>query len=196
MSEHSTDTARAEQAEVEYRDLEPLGFPGYRVGSDGSVWSRWKSALRVGWALSDQWHRLKPFFHRGRHKVHLRPDKRNKNRFVQALVLTAFVGPCPEGLECRHLNDVKTDNRLANLCWGTRADNVKDAIRNQTHRRGVNHPFAKLTDADVVEIRKLRLAGLSLRAIARVKGVSNCAIGQVLDGKSWKHVPTEERGKP
>ena len=30
----------------------------------------------------------------------------------------------------RHLNDVKTDNCLGNLTWGTRSDNVRDSIRN------------------------------------------------------------------
>ena len=30
----------------------------------------------------------------------------------------------------RHLNDVKTDNTISNLAWGTQSDNVRDSIRN------------------------------------------------------------------
>lgn len=50
--------------------------------------------------------------------------------FVAHLMLTSFVGPRPDGHVARHLNDVKTDNRLANLAWGTRSQNYDDAIRN------------------------------------------------------------------
>ena len=33
----------------------------------------------------------------------------------------------------RHLNDVKSDNRLKNLAWGTRSDNTRDSVRNGNH---------------------------------------------------------------
>lgn len=55
---------------------------------------------------------------------------RGQSRDVHVLVLEAFVGPCPEGKEALHGNDVGNDNRLANLRWGTRSENVFDAIRN------------------------------------------------------------------
>lgn len=54
-------------------------------------------------------------------------------RFVHRLVLEAFIGPCPPGMECRHLDDNKTHNRLPNLCWGTRIENRADMIRNGKH---------------------------------------------------------------
>lgn len=54
-------------------------------------------------------------------------------RFVHVLVLEAFVGPCPEGMEALHWNDVAHDNRLENLRWGTRAENIADMIRNGGH---------------------------------------------------------------
>jgi hypothetical protein len=53
---------------------------------------------------------------------------------VHHLVLCAFVGPMPEGdAHTRHLNDLPTDNRLVNLKWGTRAENMRDAVRNGGH---------------------------------------------------------------
>lgn len=46
---------------------------------------------------------------------------------VHTLVLTAFVGPCPDGYECLHLDDVPGNNCVRNLKWGTRSENQKQA---------------------------------------------------------------------
>jgi HNH endonuclease/NUMOD4 motif len=51
---------------------------------------------------------------------------------VHRLVLGAFVGPCPEGMECRHLNGDRADNRLENLAWGTPHENGMDRLRHGT----------------------------------------------------------------
>lgn len=67
----------------------------------------------------------------GRYRnVSLRKDGKTVVVRVQHLVLEAFVGPRPEGAQCRHLNDVGLDNRLANLSWGTKSENAHDAVRN------------------------------------------------------------------
>ncbi len=47
-------------------------------------------------------------------------------RYVHELVLTTFVGPRPDGMLVRHLNDIPTDNRLENLAWGTKSENQQD----------------------------------------------------------------------
>ena len=51
-------------------------------------------------------------------QVGLSEDGQVTYKKVHALVLTAFVGPRPEGMESRHLNGDRRDNHLANLCWG------------------------------------------------------------------------------
>src|SRR6478672_3801646 len=42
---------------VEYRSIDGLGFLGYCVGTDGSVWSRRKPGCEN--ELEDYWHRMK-----------------------------------------------------------------------------------------------------------------------------------------
>jgi hypothetical protein len=52
---------------------------------------------------------------------------RKNSQCVHKLVLLAFVGPAPERHECLHINGIPDDNRLTNLRWGTRSENMKDA---------------------------------------------------------------------
>lgn len=62
--------------------------------------------------------------------IKLRKDGAATSFRVHRLVLEAFVGPRPEGMVCRHLNDTRTDNALRNLSWGTGVENSADAARN------------------------------------------------------------------
>lgn len=53
---------------------------------------------------------------------------------VHCLVLSAFVGPRPEGMEGCHNNGDPQDNRLSNLRWDTRSGNQRDSVEHGTHR--------------------------------------------------------------
>lgn len=50
---------------------------------------------------------------------------KGNTRLVHQLVLEAFVGPRPEGFEVLHLNHTPSDNRLVNLRYGTRSENIR-----------------------------------------------------------------------
>lgn len=53
-------------------------------------------------------------------------------RKVHRLVLEAFVGPCPEGMEGCHNDGDKTNNQISNLRWDTRSANAKDRVKHGT----------------------------------------------------------------
>ena len=59
----------------------------------------------------------------------------SKTSYVHSLVLEAFEGPAPVGMECRHLNGNAGDNRLVNLQWGSTSANAFDRVRHRTHDR-------------------------------------------------------------
>lgn len=50
---------------------------------------------------------------------------KGNSRLVHQLVLEAFVGPRPDGYEVLHLNHNPADNRLVNLKYGTRSENLR-----------------------------------------------------------------------
>jgi hypothetical protein len=48
--------------------------------------------------------------------------------YVHHLMLNAFVGPRPDGLEACHENGNQADNQLSNLRWDTRQANIQDRV--------------------------------------------------------------------
>lgn len=54
-------------------------------------------------------------------------------RKVHRMVAMAFLGPCPEGMEVCHNNGNPADNRLSNLRYGTRSENLYDRVKHGDH---------------------------------------------------------------
>jgi hypothetical protein len=108
--------------------------------------------------------------------------------YIHRLVLETFVGPCPDGKECLHNNGYGTDNRLINLRWGTREENVADRDKQGRTVKGVDHFRHKLTEDDVREIRKLSASGHTSIEIAPLYGISPRSIRKVVSKTRWKHI--------
>lgn len=108
--------------------------------------------------------------------------------FVHRAVLMAFVGPAPSSEhEGRHLNGDPTCNGLWNLAWGTAQQNADDKQRHGTQVRGERAATAKLTEADVREIRRLH-GTMTLRTLGARFGVSHTAIRRAATGAKWAHL--------
>lgn len=54
------------------------------------------------------------------------------HRSVHRLMAEAFLGPCPDGMQVRHLDGNNTHNVLPNLKWGTASENAYDRVRHGT----------------------------------------------------------------
>ena len=112
-----------------------------------------------------------------------------RQRFSQhRLVMECFVGSPPNGCEINHKDGVKSNNRLVNLEYVTRSENMQHAISTLGCYIGENNHNAKLTDEKVVRIRLLLSEGLSHRRIASLFGVNHSQITAIATGKAWKHV--------
>ena len=119
------------------------------------------------------------------HRGYLRVNPGGQPTQVHRLILEAFVGPRPEGMQCRHLNGDKTDNRIANLCWGTAKENADDNRRN-----GIIGGLAqrRLPEEDVRAIRLVLqkpYTGVG-KALAQQYGVSCDLISRIRTGRGYK----------
>jgi HNH endonuclease len=173
---------------IEYRQW-PKN-PDYRIGVDGSVQSR---RILFSQAVSDIWKPLKINRRKdGYLVVGIRVpgfDKRKvRTHYVHTLVLEAFIGPCPDGMECLHIDGNPSNCRLDNLRWGTRTENSADSARHGTRVQGSKVGSAKLQERDIPLILLLREHGFWFGKIGDLFGVAESQIRAILDGKTWNHV--------
>lgn len=183
-------------AAVEYREI--ARFPGYRFGSDGSCWTRWKM-FYLGWGqrsnsiLTDEWTLVPGCFNaKGYRRVCLKTTDHllGYPYYLHRLILEAFKGPCPPGLQCCHKPGVSKSSCDPNdLRWGTRKENAADRIEDGTDPSGERAPSGKLTWEKVDEIRRLRKQGMTYAAIAARHDVMPHAIGKICRHERWTRRP-------
>ena len=105
------------------------GYPDYEVSDLGRVWSYSRDARgrlmkqspnsRYGYPMVDLW-----------------VSGSRKRRAVHVFLAAAFIGPCPEGQEVRHLDGNPAHCVLSNLTYGTHAENMLDTQEHGTHNNG------------------------------------------------------------
>lgn len=113
-------------------------------------------------------------------------------RCIHRLVLETFVGPRHNGMQCCHLDGDKHNNRLHNLMWGSAQLNHDHKAIHGTVLKGQNSGVAKLTDADVVFIRKnyqrLSYHKSNAEELAARFDVSKSTITNIIRKSHWKHL--------
>ena len=121
-------------------------------------------------------------------------------------------GPIPDGLWVLHRCDNPKCVEADHLFLGTHADNMSDMVAKGRHpsvrspecrerggrhwtkrhpdrvARGERGSGSKLTEAGVVEIRRLRASGAALSELAAAFNVSETTISSIAHKKTWKHV--------
>lgn len=212
IKKHELDRLASQGGLPDGEEWRPISdFPGYRISRSGRVQSCRRST-KSGMALKHyqlgQWYDLTPRATRDGHlRVVLYRDSRPRSRYVHTLLAESFIGPKPDGMICRHINDIPDDNRVENLAWGTHQENIDDMFLNGRKERAIpkatklkdtsnygqlkgekNHA-AKIRAADVLRIRRLYKEGCCRAGLAREYGISTQTVWRIGTEKNWRHLP-------
>lgn len=93
-------------------------------------------------------------------------------------------GPIPSGFMVLHACDVRACCNPGHLFLGTAADNSADMSAKGRH----STPAAKITPADVVQIRLKRKHGATIEALSLQFRLKPRQIRRIVRGERWKHV--------
>lgn len=150
----------------------------YEVSDHGRVRAldRW-IGHRYGGLRRWRGRELRPTPSHGYWRVTLWSDGLADDFVVHRLVLAAFVGPCPEGQEALHRDNVKTNNHLSNLRYGTRLENMGDRRTNGIGAFKLNEEI----------VREIRASDLPVPVLAAKFGVAKATVYKVLHRRTWQH---------
>ena len=105
--------------------------------------------------------------------------------YVHRLVLSAFIGEPDIKHETCHNDGDRLNNRLDNLRWDTHVSNCDDREKHGTGTKGSKNGFSKLTEDQVIEIRK---DNRKHKEIALHYGTVASNISLIKGRKVWKHI--------
>lgn len=171
--------------------FEIKGFTNYQVSSNGFVKSKKRVVLIGGFPRVRKERIMNQFITRyGYSFVRIVNDEGDaKNIFVHRIVASALISNPLSKPQVNHIDGNKLNNIISNLEWVTPSENqihaYKAGLQNQNGTR--NH-MAKISENDVVNIRKMYASGMRCSAIAKIYGTGKSNIWSVATRKTWKHV--------
>lgn len=172
------------------------GFPAYYIDKAGGVYSTYRKhgsqAAQIEQTIQ---RKLVPFrLRRGYLQYDLFQNEKPKMCLGHRILCELFHGPAPvdRSFAC-HRNDIATDNRPANLYWGSRSQNAIDAYRNgRIKLHGEYNPRAKLTELDVLSMRKKLSDGASVAKCAVEFDVCIATVSHIKTGRNWSYLNTRQ----
>lgn len=106
---------------------------------------------------------------------------------VHKLVADAFIKNKPKKCkyEVMHLDNDGTNNHIGNLRYGSHSCNVAFRFDNGTSIRGVRNPHSKLTEKEVLRIRKMYSKGIRQVDLVKKFNITKSAIHRIVSNKNW-----------
>ena len=176
-----------------YEDI----LPRYWINKEGQITNK-ETGKTIKWLISRH----------GYYYCHLWANNGNRYIRMHRLLALAFI-PNPNNYPLvRHLNDIKTDNRLENLAWGTMSENIKDSIKNGKYNQEASEKARNIG-------RKISSTKCSKKVLCietntifdstkeagdwlgvNGAGISGCCRGKykTIKGYHWKYVEEDRNG--
>jgi hypothetical protein len=128
---------------------------------------------------------------RGYQRVPITVNRKARIWFLHRLIALVFIGDCPPGYQVNHIDSDPANNAPSNLEYvtpqGNQAHSWATNNRQPPHKGERTH-FAKLTEQNVIRIRRLRREGLTYAAIASQFNSKPANIWHICAGHTWKHL--------
>lgn len=112
--------------------------------------------------------------------------KKRKHFTIHRLVATTFMENKENKKQVNHINGIKTDNRLINLEWSTRSENMKHASKSGLFEK--KEKRTRLKVESVIKIRKMYKEGVSQISLSKMFDVTSNNINHIVNRKSWQHI--------
>lgn len=167
-------------------------IPGYEGEYQASTYGRIKSVERK--VVSKNWYTGEPFYRTVPERI-LKPGRYCKSGHVSVilrrgtsgkpvhqLIMKTFIGEVPDGMEVLHINGIPTDNRLSNLRYGTRRENILDV-----YHQGKS--WRKLSTDDVEAIRFGLYCGIRGSELAVMYDISQATISSIKRRRIFEWLP-------
>ena len=156
------------------------GYEDYLISDQGRVYSYYTKKF------------LKPRKNNsGYFQIGLRKNGVRKFYIIHRLVALAFIYNLENKPTVNHIDGCKINNHVSNLEWATDKENVQHSYDNGLQKaiKGSKHYRAKLSENQVLEIRKLYKTGdYTQTALGKIFGVSGRYIGDIINRKNWVHI--------
>ena len=111
-----------------------------------------------------------------------------RSRRTHRVVYEEYIGEIPAGMFVCHRNDIPWDVTPSNLFLVTAQDNMDDKVSKDRQVRGEASWNSKLTEIQVLEIRRLCGANMSKQSIAEKYNVHKRTIYKIVYRQSWRHI--------
>lgn len=178
------------EEEVIWKDV--VGYEGlYRVSNDGVVKNIPRTfKMKDGRNRTIKKETIMSFEidKDGYYRVGLRKNAKQLNHYVHRLVANAFIHNPNNKEQVNHIDGIKNNNNVENLEWVTHKENREHAAANGLvpDQWGRKNPNSKLTEQDVLLIKKLKEDGMTYREVSENIGTSISNVKNIVLGRTWK----------